>query len=46
VVVINEGRIAVEDRLDNLTKEMSLEEVFLRYIGGDDGGEPKEEARS
>jgi ABC-2 type transport system ATP-binding protein len=45
VVVINEGRIAVEDRLDNLTREMSLEEVFLRYIGGDDGAEPKQEAR-
>jgi ABC-2 type transport system ATP-binding protein len=46
VVVINEGRIAVEDRLDNLTKEMSLEEVFLRYIGGNGGGKPNEEARS
>jgi ABC-2 type transport system ATP-binding protein len=34
VVIINEGRIAVEDALENLTREMSLEEVFLRYISG------------
>jgi ABC-2 type transport system ATP-binding protein len=38
VVIINEGRIAVEDQLANLTRTMSLEEVFLRYIGGD--GQP------
>ncbi len=34
VVIINEGRIAVEDRIENLTRELSLEEVFLRYISG------------
>jgi ABC-2 type transport system ATP-binding protein len=32
VVIINEGRIAVEDTLTNLTKDMTLEQVFLRYI--------------
>jgi len=32
VVIINEGRIAVEDTLANLTQEMTLEQVFLRYI--------------
>jgi ABC-2 type transport system ATP-binding protein len=32
VVIINEGRIAVEDTLADLTREMSLEQVFLRYI--------------
>ena len=38
VVVINEGRIAVEDRMDNLTRDLSLEEVFLRAISRDDEG--------
>jgi ABC-2 type transport system ATP-binding protein len=32
VVIINEGRIAVEDMLANLTRDMTLEQVFLRYI--------------
>jgi ABC-2 type transport system ATP-binding protein len=32
VVIINEGRIAVEDTLANLTRDMTLEQVFLRYI--------------
>jgi ABC-2 type transport system ATP-binding protein len=32
VVIINEGRIAVEDTLANLTQDMTLEQVFLRYI--------------
>jgi ABC-2 type transport system ATP-binding protein len=32
VVIINEGRIAVEDTLENLTRDMTLEQVFLRYI--------------
>lgn len=32
VVIINAGRIAVEDTLANLTQQMSLEQVFLRYI--------------
>jgi ABC-2 type transport system ATP-binding protein len=35
VVIINEGRIAVEDRIENLTRETPLEEVFLRFISGD-----------
>jgi ABC-2 type transport system ATP-binding protein len=35
VVIINEGRIAMEDRLEDLTRNMSLEEVFLRAISGD-----------
>lgn len=35
VVIINRGRIAVEDTLENLTQGMSLEEVFLRYITKD-----------
>jgi gliding motility-associated transport system ATP-binding protein len=37
VVIINEGRIAVEDLIENLTRDLSLEEVFLRYISGDSG---------
>jgi ABC-2 type transport system ATP-binding protein len=32
VVIINEGRIAVEDTLANLTRDMTLEQVFLQYI--------------
>jgi ABC-2 type transport system ATP-binding protein len=32
VVIINEGRIAIEDTLANLTQNMTLEQVFLRYI--------------
>jgi ABC-2 type transport system ATP-binding protein len=32
VVIINEGRITVEDTLANLTQDMTLEQVFLRYI--------------
>ncbi len=32
VVIINEGHIAVEDTLANLTQSMTLEQVFLRYI--------------
>jgi ABC-2 type transport system ATP-binding protein len=35
VVIINDGRIAVEDKIENLTRDMTLEEVFLRYISGD-----------
>jgi gliding motility-associated transport system ATP-binding protein len=38
VVIINEGYIAVEDTLTNLTQGASLEEVFLRYIAKDTGG--------
>ena len=36
VVIINRGRIAVEDSLATLTAEMSLEEVFLKYISHDE----------
>jgi gliding motility-associated transport system ATP-binding protein len=35
VVIINEGRLACEDTLANLTREGSLEEVFLRFITAD-----------
>ena len=35
VVIINHGRIACEDTLANLTRDASLEEVFLRYIARD-----------
>ncbi|MFQ5664981.1 MAG: ABC transporter ATP-binding protein [Candidatus Binatia bacterium] len=38
VVIINEGRIAVEDTLANLTQGMTLEQVFLRYITKENGG--------
>ncbi len=38
VVIINDGRIAVEDRVDNLTRELTLEDVFLRYISSEAGG--------
>lgn len=42
VVIINEGRIAAEGMLADLTQGRSLEEVFLRYISkaNGDGGEP------
>jgi ABC-2 type transport system ATP-binding protein len=33
VVIINDGRIVVEDQLANLTRERSLEEVFIATIG-------------
>jgi gliding motility-associated transport system ATP-binding protein len=35
VVIINRGRIVVEDRIETLTRELSLEEVFLRAISAD-----------
>jgi len=35
VVIINDGRIACEDTIANLTREATLEEVFLRYITAD-----------
>ena len=48
VVIINRGRIAVEDSLSTLTAEMSLEEVFLKYISQEEPlAEPAaEEARA
>ncbi len=35
VVIINQGRIAVEESIETLTAELSLEEVFLKYISSD-----------
>jgi len=35
VVIINEGHVACEELLSNLTKDGTLEEVFLRYIAQD-----------
>lgn len=35
VVVINEGRVICEDSRENLTRDASLEEVFLRLITAD-----------
>jgi ABC-2 type transport system ATP-binding protein len=35
VVIINRGRIVVEDSIERLTAELSLEEVFLRAISAD-----------
>jgi gliding motility-associated transport system ATP-binding protein len=37
VVIISEGRVVVEDLLANLTRERSLEEVFIDSITGDVG---------
>lgn len=46
VVIINDGRIVVEDTLINLTQGMSLEQVFLQSIGKEasDGRSATEEA--
>jgi ABC-2 type transport system ATP-binding protein len=41
VVIINEGRIACEDTLANLTRDASLEEVFLRHISADAAAEER-----
>jgi ABC-2 type transport system ATP-binding protein len=40
VVIINDGRIVLEDQLANLTRSRSLEEVFIAAIGREahDGG--------
>lgn len=35
VVIINEGRVAVEKSLEDLTRGSTLEEVFLRHISKD-----------
>jgi ABC-2 type transport system ATP-binding protein len=43
VVIINQGRVVVEDQIAHLTADATLEEVFMRAISG--GGErPVEEA--
>lgn len=34
VVIINEGRVVVEDQIEHLTQGATLEEVFMRYISG------------
>ncbi len=34
VVIISDGRVVVEDQIENLTRDMPLEEVFMRSIGG------------
>ncbi len=39
VVIINRGRIVVEKSLEELTRERSLEQVFLECIGLDDSTE-------
>jgi|SRR5579862_3504921 len=41
VVIISDGRVVVEDQIENLTRDMPLEEVFMRAIGG---SAPAEEA--
>ncbi|HEY8517787.1 MAG TPA: ABC transporter ATP-binding protein [Candidatus Binatia bacterium] len=41
VVIINAGRIACEDTIANLTRDASLEEVFLRHISGDAAAEER-----
>ena len=33
VVIISDGRVVVEDQIENLTRDMPLEEVFMRAIG-------------
>jgi ABC-2 type transport system ATP-binding protein len=45
VVIINQGRIVLENRVEDLTRQLSLEEVFLRAISGDVAAEG-EEARA
>ena len=44
VVIINDGRVAVEDQIENLTRDMPLEEVFMRYISPGSGPAAIEEA--
>lgn len=45
VAIINQGRIAVEGTLSQLTERMSLEEVFLQYVSGDHKAEPAGESK-
>jgi len=42
VVIINAGRVVMEDLLTNLTQGQTLEDVFLRAIAQEEppGGEP------
>jgi ABC-2 type transport system ATP-binding protein len=39
VVIINEGRVVLEDQLANLTRTRSLEEVFIESISRDSGAD-------
>jgi ABC-2 type transport system ATP-binding protein len=39
VVIINEGRVVVEDQIEHLTQGATLEEVFMRYISRGRGEE-------
>ncbi len=32
VVIINHGRVVVEEQIETLTQGSTLEEVFMRYI--------------
>jgi ABC-2 type transport system ATP-binding protein len=42
VVIINEGRVVVEDQIGNLTRSMPLEEVFMRAISSSTDTAPEE----
>ena len=35
VVIINDGRVVVEDLLANLTRDRSLEQVFIQSISAE-----------
>jgi len=37
VVIINEGHIVIEDQLTNLTRDRTLEDVFIEAITRDTG---------
>ena len=39
VVILSDGRVVLEDRLENLTRGATLEEVFLRAISRDEASE-------
>jgi ABC-2 type transport system ATP-binding protein len=39
VVIINEGRVVVEEKIETLTQDAPLEEVFMRYISRGRGEE-------
>jgi len=39
VVIINAGRVVVEDRIEHLTQSQTLEDVFLHAIAQEDSGE-------
>jgi len=37
VIIIHQGRIVADSRLEDLTQERSLEEVFLSLVGFQEG---------